>query len=379
MTELIDVPAGLNGVAVADTTIGTVHGDEGFYHYRHYDATLLARTVGFEDAWFLLANGELPTEVERERFRARGAAQRGLPSALVPLVDAVSRVGGPPLARLRTVLSSAGGVLGFAPLLDLTPEQRSEQVFHVAALAPTVLAALHHARAGTTMPPADEALGHAASYLRAVTGRMPSDEHARALEQYLMLTIDHGFNASTFTGRVVASTGADIIDVVCAAIGALAGPLHGGAPSRALDAVDAIGDPKRAAAYVRAEVEAGRRIMGFGHAVYRAPDPRSGLLREVAASLGGPLVEQAMAIEVEILTTLAELKPDRPLPSNVEFYAGVIMETVGLPRSMFTPTFAVSRIVGWVTHAVEQAAAGKLIRPDARYVGPLPDRTFATA
>jgi citrate synthase len=189
-----------------------------------------------------------------------------------------------------------------------------------------------------------------------------------------MLTIDHGFNASTFTGRVVASTGADMADVVCAAVGALAGPLHGGAPSRALDAVDAIGDPARAAEYVRTEVAAGRRLMGFGHAVYRAPDPRSALLREVAGSLGGDLVERAMAIEVEILSTLTELKPDRPLPSNVEFYAGVIMETVGLPRSMFTPTFAVSRIVGWTTHAVEQASVGKLIRPSARYVGPLPDR-----
>ena len=185
-----------------------------------------------------------------------------------------------------------------------------------------------------------------------------------------MLTIDHGFNASTFTGRVVASTGADLADVVCAALGALAGPLHGGAPSRALDALDAIGTPDRAADWVRTEVAAGRRIMGFGHAVYRAPDPRSALLREVATGLGGELVERAIAIETEILTTLAEIKPGRPLPSNVEFYAGVIMETVGLPRSMFTPTFAVSRTVGWVCHALEQAAAGKLIRPAARYVGP---------
>ena len=374
MTELIDVPAGLNGVAVAETTIGTVHGDEGFYHYRHHDATLLARTAGFEDAWHLLERGELPTAVERERFRARAAAGRVVPPSLVPLIDVVAGIGGPPLAQLRTVLSSAGGVLGFAPLLDLTPEERGEQAFRLAALVPAVLAALHHVAAGTTMPPPDDSLGHAAAYLRAVTGRTPRNEHARALEQYLVLTIDHGFNASTFTGRVVASTGADISDVVCASIGALAGPLHGGAPSRALDALDAIGEPDRAAAYVRTELEAGRRIMGFGHAVYRAPDPRSGLLREVAASLGGPLVEQAIAFEIEILAALAELKPGRPLPSNVEFYAGVIMETVGLPRSMFTPTFAVSRIVGWVAHAVEQAAAGKLIRPDARYVGSLPDR-----
>jgi citrate synthase len=175
----------------------------------------------------------------------------------------------------------------------------------------------------------------------------------------------------------VASTGADMADVVCAAIGALAGPLHGGAPSRALDALDAIGDPSRAPDFVRREVAAGRRIMGFGHAVYRAPDPRSALLREVAESLGGDLVERAIAIESEILATLVELKPDRPLPSNVEFYAGVIMETVGLPRSMFTPTFAVSRTVGWVTHAVEQSGVGKLIRPAARYVGPEPDRSRA--
>jgi citrate synthase len=163
---------------------------------------------------------------------------------------------------------------------------------------------------------------------------------------------------------------------VCAAIGALAGPLHGGAPSRALDALDAIGSPSSAADWVRTEVTAGRRIMGFGHAVYRAPDPRSALLRQVAEGLGGELVERAIAVEAEILATLAELKPDRPLPSNVEFYAGVIMETVGLPRAMFTPTFAVSRSVGWCTHAVEQASIGKLIRPSARYTGPLPGRSL---
>jgi len=374
MNELIDVPAGLNGVAVADTAIGTVHGDEGFYHYRQYDATHLARTVGLEDVWHLFEHGELPDAVALERFRTDIAELRRLPVDLLPLIDAVAHAGGSPLAQLRTVLSATQRALELRPMLDLTPDERRRQARSLAALTPTVLAALHHSVTDTTIPEPEDGLGHAAAYLRSVTGHTPSPEHARALEQYLMLTIDHGFNASTFTGRVVASTGADIADVACAALGALAGPLHGGAPSRALDAVDAIGDPEHAAEYVRSELAAGRRIMGFGHAVYRAPDPRSALLREVAASLGGPLVEQAMAIEVEILTTLAELKPDRPLPSNVEFYAGVIMETVGLPRSMFTPTFAVSRIVGWVTHALEQADAGKLIRPAARYVGPEPDR-----
>jgi citrate synthase len=182
--------------------------------------------------------------------------------------------------------------------------------------------------------------------------------------------MDHGFNASTFTARVVASTGADLGSVVNAALGALAGPLHGGAPSRALDTLDSIGDPADTERWVEAELAAGRRIMGFGHAVYRHLDPRSALLREVAIGLGGDLVDRAVAVEAGVLTALRRAKPDRPLPSNVEFYAGVIMAAVGLPPSMFTPTFACSRTIGWCAHALEQAALGKLIRPSSRYVGP---------
>ena len=373
MRTLIDVPAGLNGVAAAETAIGSVHGDEGFYHYREFDATELARTVDLESVWHLLETGALPDATDRDRFAREIAAARAMPSDLAAVTAAVAGRGSP-LSQLRAVLSAAASSLDLAPMLDLAPGERLVQARRIAAIVPGVLAALHRRAAGLGDVDDDPALGHAAAYLRAVTGRSPSPEHARALEQYLILTIDHGFNASTFTARVVASTGADLADVVTAAIGALAGPLHGGAPSRALDALDAIGRPERAADWVRGEVAAGRRIMGFGHAVYRAPDPRSDLLRQVAEELGGPLVERAVAIETEILSTLAELKPDRPLPSNVEFYAGVIMETVGLPRAMFTPTFAVSRTIGWVTHALEQAATGKLIRPAARYVGPEPRR-----
>jgi citrate synthase len=371
MHDVIDVPPGLNGVAVADTRIGAVDGDLGFYHYREHDATALARDATFEEVWFLLDTGRLPTAAELAAFRAAIAAARVVADVAVPLLDAVAATTAPPLAQLRAVLSTGAG-LQLEPLLDLDPDARRGQAVALAAAVPALLARLHRRGAGLDRVDRDTSLGHAAAYLHEVTGRKPSEEHARALEQYLVLTIDHGFNASTFAGRVVASTGADLADVVCAALGALAGPLHGGAPSRALDALDAIGTPERAADWVRREVVAGRRIMGFGHAVYRAPDPRSALLREVAERLGGPLVERAIAIETEILTTLAELKPDRPLPSNVEYYAGVIMESVGLPRSMFTPTFAVSRSVGWVCHALEQAAAGKLIRPTARYVGPEP-------
>ncbi len=373
MDELIDVPAGLHNVAVTTTGIGDVHGDEGFYHYRQHDATELARTATFEDVWYLFERGELPDDQQRAAFAASVAVLREVPSELHELIDVVARrEGEAPLAQLRTVLSASAASLGAVAMLDIPAERRLADARRLAAIVPGVLARLHRRSTGGDDVVPDPSLGHAAGYLHAVTGQVPSAANVRALEQYLILTVDHGFNASTFTGRVVASTGAGIVDVVCAAIGALAGPLHGGAPSRALDALDAIGTPERAADWVRGEVTAGRRIMGFGHAVYRAPDPRSSLLREVAQGLGGELVERALAIEAEILATLAELKPDRPLPSNVEFYAGVIMASVGLPRSMFTPTFAVSRTVGWCAHALEQAAAGKLIRPSARYVGPTP-------
>ena len=378
MEVLIDVPAGLHNVAVTDTAIGDVRGDEGFYHYRQYDATDLARTATFEDVWYLFERGSLPTDDARGQFRAGVAALRAVPSELHELTDVVARIDDAPLSKLRTVLSAAAGPIGARPMLDVEPARRVADARHLAAMVPAILARLHRRAIGATVVDPDRSLGHAAAYLHEVTGAVPRPEHARALEQYLILTIDHGFNASTFTGRVVASTGASIVDVVCAAIGALAGPLHGGAPSRALDALDAIGTPDRAADWVRREVTAGRRIMGFGHAVYRAPDPRSSLLREVAHELGGELVERAMAIEAEILATLTELKPDRPLPSNVEFYAGVIMATVGLPREMITPTFAVSRTVGWCAHALEQAEAAKLIRPSARYVGPAPERALLT-
>jgi citrate synthase len=373
-TSALDVPDGLNGLAVAATSLGDVRGDEGFFHYRQYDATALARTRGFEDVWFLFADGRLPDATEAAAFRARVAAERVVPDQLRPLIASAAAAPAAPLARLKTVLSASAPALGLSPLVDLDPDIRATQALRISALAPAVLAALHRSTRGLPSIDPDPTLGHVASYLYETTGQRPTAEAVRALEQYLILTIDHGFNASTFTARVVASTGADLADVIVAALGALAGPLHGGAPSRALDALDAIGTADRAAGYVRSEIAAGRRIMGFGHAVYRAPDPRSTLLREVALGLGGELVERAVAVETAILETLAELKPDRPLPSNVEYYAGVVMATLGLPREMFTPTFAVSRIVGWCAHAVEQAAVGKIIRPASLYVGPTVER-----
>ncbi len=205
-----------------------------------------------------------------------------------------------------------------------------------------------------------------------LTGTEPAPDVARAIGTYLISTVDHGFNASTFTARVVASTGADVGAAVVAAIGALSGPLHGGAPSRALALLDQIGTPDRIDEVVRPMIERGDKIMGFGHAVYRTDDPRSLMLRDVARELGGPLAAFAEQVESRVIELLDELKPGRGLKTNVEFYAGVVMEQCGVPRHMFTPTFASSRVIGWCANILEQAADNKIIRPSARYMGPPP-------
>ncbi|MGX9884699.1 citrate synthase/methylcitrate synthase [Streptomyces sp. NPDC002276] len=367
----IEVPRGLAGVVVTDTRIGDVRGTEGFYHYRHYSAVELARTRGFEDVWHLLANGELPDAEQSAAFAAETAALRRLPDevrAALPAVAAASGTSGP-LSGMRTALSLLGAAKGFQPVYDIDADARRADALVASAAVPTLLTALY--RLGRGLDPVEprEDLSYAANYLYMLTGSEPDKQQARAIEQYLISTIDHGFNASTFTARVIASTGADVAACLVGAVGALSGPLHGGAPSRALDTLDAIGTPDRIDPWIRERVLAGDRIMGFGHAIYRTEDPRSRMLREVAQQFGGPRVEFAVEVERQVEAILAELKPGRELHTNVEFYAGLVMELCGLPREMFTPTFAAARVVGWGANVVEQAEDSKIIRPVARYVG----------
>lgn len=374
-------PRGLSGVVVTETRLGDVRGREGFYHYRQYSAVDLARERTFEDVWHLMVDGELPDTAQRATFTARTAALRHLPDDLRDALPGIARSGvlAGPLAGLRTALSQAGAAAGFRPLYDLRPAQRREDALAACAMVPTLLAALHRlGRGEDPVEPRDD-LPYAANYLYMLTGEEPDPARARAIEAYLISTIDHGFNASTFTARTVASTGADLAACLVGAIGALSGPLHGGAPSRALDALDAIGTPDRIDPWIRARVLAGERIMGFGHAVYRTEDPRSRLLRGFAESFGGPLVEFAVEVERRVVEILAELKPGRELHTNVEFYAGVVMEQCGLPREMFTPTFAAARAVGWSANVLEQAEDSKIIRPAARYVGPPPPQPVPAA
>jgi citrate synthase len=369
---LVEAPRGLAGVVVTDTRIGDVRGLEGFYHYRQYSAVDLARTRGFEDVWHLLVHGELPDAERSAAFAAETAALRRLPDGVRAALPAVAAAGGRsgPLAGMRTALSLLGAAKGFRPVYDIDADRRRRDTIEAAAAVPTLLTALH--RLGKGLEPVEprEDLTYAANYLYMLTGSVPTERHARAIEQYLISTIDHGFNASTFTARVIASTGADVAACLAGAVAALSGPLHGGAPSRALDTLDAIGTPDRIDPWVRQRVLAGERIMGFGHAIYRTEDPRSRMLREVAQGFGGPRVDFAVEVERHVEAILAELKPGRELHTNVEYYAGVVMELCGLPREMFTPTFAAGRAVGWSANILEQAEDTKIIRPVARYVGP---------
>jgi citrate synthase len=276
------------------------------------------------------------------------------------------------MAAARTALSLLATHDGLQPWLETGPDELHLQARRLVAGFPTLVGALWRLRNGEAPVVPDQSLGLAADHVRMITGTAPTPEHARAVERYLILTVDHGLNASTFTARTVASTGADLGAVTVAALGSLSGPLHGAAPSRVLEMLLEIGDPSRADAWVQAALARHDVIMGFGHRVYRTEDPRSALLKETALEMGGPLVELAVEVEDVILAALDRHRPGRDLRTNVEYYASVVLHLVGLPADLFTPTFAVSRMIGWTAHAIEQTVGNRIFRPSSRYVGPTP-------
>jgi citrate synthase len=371
-SPLIDVPAGLKGVVVTETKLGDVRGAEGFFHYRQYSAIDLARERSLEDVWYLLFEGELPNAEQSRAFKDELAGYRMLDEDVAALLPGIAKVGDPwnPLDSLRTALSLACSAAGLGPCFDRSREQRRKDALFVCAQVPILAAALWRLRHGESPLEADFKLDYAADYLRMIANVRPTAERARAIEQYLIATIDHGFNASTFTGRVIAATGADVGGCVVGAIGALSGPLHGGSLARSLDTLDKIGTPENIDAWVRPRIEAGKLIMGFGHPVYRTQDPRSVLLLEISERLGGERAWLAKQVEERVVEIFAELKPEREIHTNVEFYAGVLLDAVGIPRPMFTSTFATSRVIGWCANILEQSDDRKIIRPSARYTGP---------
>ena len=368
----IEAPPGLEGVIVAETTVGDVRGLEGFYHYRQYSAVDLAAQVSLEEAWYLLFEGELPDASQLSLFLDEVRPLRAIPDTVLDVLPAVATTSSSIMEGLRTSVSLVAAASGMQPTLDISHEQRRADALRICAVVPTLIMSMYRLRNGhEPIAPRDD-LGYGANYLWMMDGHEHDHDLGRAVEQYQMTTIDHGFNASTFTARVICSTGADVGAAVVGGIGALSGPLHGGAPSRALDLLDAIGTEDNARPYLVDAVQNGEKIMGFGHRVYKTDDPRSLFLRDVAERIDADKVEFAKVVERTVVDVLAELKPGRDLYANVEFYAGVVMDHCGLPRELFTPTFASSRVIGWCANILEQAADNRIIRPSARYVGPPP-------
>ena len=376
-TAPYEAPAGLAGVSVARTQVSDVLGRQGFYHYRGYNAVDIARRGRVEDAWHLLLRGDLPTEDQRASFARETAELRQLPAGVSELLPAIARLSPPgSLASLRTAISVAAQAMGCKPWTDQSDAETAEQAERLSAIMPVLAAQLFRLASGEEPVPPRADLGYSDNYLYMITGTVPEERARYAVERYLMLTIDHGFNNSTFTSRVIASSGADLGAVVTGALGALSGPFHGGAPARVFDMLDAIGTPDNAEPWLRGAIERGDKLMGFGHRIYKTVDPRSALLHEVARELHSDRVEFSEVVEKTAVQLLAELKPGRELYANVEFYAGVVLEAAGLPREMFTATFACSRVIGWMANVLEQVADNRIFRPLAHYEGPQAPREF---
>ena len=330
---------GLEGVVAAETALSMVDGERGELIIAGYSVEELAPNATFEETVQLL--GVSP------------AGDREMP----PIAHAVLRTAAKRYDDPMDALRAAAGLL--------VPDQ-------LFAAFPTIVATywriLHNQQ---PIAPRNE-LRHAANYLYMLSGEVPSAEHVRALETYLNTVVDHGLNASTFTARVITSTGSDLVSAIVGAVGALKGPLHGGAPGPALDMVFEIGDASRAEEVLRRKIEAGERLMGFGHRVYKVRDPRADVLAAAAARLlgGDPLYDLAKNVERMAIRLLEEYKPGRRLQTNVEFYTALLLHGLGLETPLFTPTFAISRVGGWIAHCLEQRRSNRLIRPQSVYVGP---------
>lgn len=360
-----DFRPGLEGVIAAETRLSHVDGQRGELVIAGFPLEELAGRATFEEVVYLLWNGELPTVDELTLFTADLRAQRQLPTATYHLIEEVAAKHVPPMTALRMA----------AATLDLdSPTEARQQALAILARMPTITAAYWRLSNGQEPVAPNAELGHAADYLYMLTGELPHDAQTRALDTYLNTVIDHGLNASTFTARVIIATDSDLVSAVVGALGALKGPLHGGAPGPALDMVFEIETADRAEAYLRAKLERGERLMGFGHRVYKVRDPRADVLSVAAEKLyqeagDSSLYELAKHVEQKSVELLAEYKPGRNLQTNVEFYTALVLYGLGLDTELFTPTFAISRTAGWIAHCFEQQATGRLIRPSSRYVG----------
>ncbi|HTI04787.1 MAG TPA: citrate synthase/methylcitrate synthase [Gemmatimonadales bacterium] len=365
-------PRGLDGVVAGQTRLSHVDGQAGQLIIGGYELKELAGKVTFEEAAHLLWRGALPRRDELTRLREEIASLRALPDETLRVVRAAAKI--PPIDALR--MGSATLSLDLANPDDISPAADLQAAKLLVARFPTIVAAHARLSAGKDpiAPRADLPL--AANFLYMVHGKAPDPIAARAIDTYWVTVIDHGMNASTFAARVIASTRSDMVSAVTGAIGALKGPLHGGAPGPVLDMLKDIKSADRADAWVRGELAQGRRIMGFGHRVYKVRDPRADVLSKVADEMSAAALENrklfdlARSVEQTALKVLDEVKPGRNLRTNVEFFTALVLQGLGLEPRSFVATFACGRVAGWSAHVIEQHGEDHLIRPQSEYTGP---------
>ena len=351
----VDYSPGLEGIIAFETEIAEPDKDGGALRYRGVDIEDLVGVVTFGNVWALLVDGKFGP---------------GLPPAEpfpIPVHTGDVRV------DVQAALAMLSPVWGYRPLLDISDEEAREQLARAAVMGLSYVAQSARGLGNPAIPQSriDQCSTIVERFMVRWRGE-PDPAHVKAVDAYFVSAAEHGMNASTFTARVIASTGADVAASLSGAIGAMSGPLHGGAPSRVLHMLDGVEESGNAETYVKDLLDRGDRLMGFGHRVYRAEDPRARVLRRSAEELGAPRFEAALALEQAALKELRERRPDRPIETNVEFWAAIVLDFAEVPSHMFTSMFTCARTAGWCAHILEQKNTGRLVRPSARYMGPDP-------
>ncbi|MBD8069028.1 citrate synthase/methylcitrate synthase [Bacillus sp. PS06] len=355
---------GLKGIVAAETMISQVDGEKGELLYRGYEIKNLVKGRSFEEISYLLWYGELPTPAQLTALKNELIKNRYLHDHTFNILTQLPAEMDL-MSVIRTCISSEGlQTYGWKPTI--------EQAIRLTSMVPLIISYRTRLLRGQEIVSPSTELGHVANYLYMLEGKQPSVAHCDALEMYMILTLEHGMNASTFTARVTASTESEMVSSITSAIGTMKGPLHGGAPAGVLALLEEIDKSEDSTLEtIRKKIIRGERLMGFGHRVYKTIDPRSQALKTKLMDLVGEDRWLDLAIEVEYLSikALEELKPGRALYTNVEFYAAAIMKAINFDSDLFTPTFTASRVVGWSAHVLEQAENNTIFRPESIYIG----------
>ena len=364
---------GLEGVVAAKTKLSKVDGLAGELIIAGYPLVELAPNATYEQALYLLWYGHLPTDSQLSTFSHKLEEARNLPLPTLQVLEAAARKDLPTIDALRMAVSTLS-LIDPDPL-DNSLEANQNRAVQLVARGPLIVGNYWRLKQGLSIQEADPSMSHAALFLHLIHGEVPDQAFVRALDTYWVAVLDHGLNASTFTARVITSTLSDMYSAVTGALGAMKGPLHGGAPGVVLDMMFDIGKPENAEMYLRKLLESGERIMGFGHRIYKIRDPRADIFEQSAKRLfeaagDTSMYQLARTVEDIAIRLLKEYKPERNIQTNMEFYAALLLYGMGLKSEIFSAVLSIGRIGGWTAHALEQLENNRLIRPTSEYVGP---------